>query len=279
MREALLPIFAAATATVAFAPAESQTPVSATAWTYADLADLALPSPVAAHVRVDRAVRLGKEKAVGVPPGKSRFYVEAELLSLLKGPRGLPVEVRYLVDLPNDARGKPPKIKDETEFLLFGSTVPGRPGELQLAAPDAHLPWNPAQADQLRAILTESTGADAAPAISGVGRAFHVPGSLPGESETQIFLMAADGNPISLNILRRPGERPRWAVALSEIVDAAAEPPRRDSLLWYRLACSLPAYLPQQSLTDADPAQHQAIRADYQLVRQGLGTCARNRRD
>lgn len=278
MRRTLAVILAAAAFAAASAPAESQVPPMTAEWSYADFADLALRSPVIAHVRVDRAVRLKKEKAVGVPPGKSRFYVEAELLSLLKGPRGLPVEVRYLVDLPNDARGRPLKIDKKTELLLFGSPVTGRPGELQLAAPDAHLPWTAARGDRVRALLVEATNSGAPPAISGIGRAFHVTGSLPGESETQIFLMAANGDPISLNILRRPGERPRWAVALSEIVDAAAEPPRRDTLLWYRLACTLPQQLPQQSLADLETGPAVMVRADYRVVLDGLGPCARTRR-
>jgi hypothetical protein len=80
----------------------------------------------------------------------------------------------------------------------------------------------------------------AAPRITGIGRAFHVPGNLPGESETQIFLQTADSRPVSLSVLRRPGETPRWAVALSEIVDEAAVPPAPGTLLWYRLACTLP---------------------------------------
>jgi hypothetical protein len=258
------------------APAESQTPPAPPTPSYADLADLGLPSPIAAHVRVTRAVRLKGEQALAVPPGKSRFYVEADLVSLLKGPGGLPPRISYLVDLPNDAKGRPPKLERKSEHLLFASPVAERPGELRLAAPDAQLPWSAPLGDQVRAILMEGAKADAPPRITGVGRAFHVPGSLPGESETQIFLQTADGRPVSLNILRRPGEAGRWAVALSEIVDDAAGPPPRNSLLWYRLACSLPTQLPPQSLVEAVGAVG-AIQADYRLVRDGLGPCVRTR--
>jgi hypothetical protein len=104
-----------------------------------------------------------------------------------------------------------------------------------------------------------------------------VPGSLPGESETQIFLQTSDNRPISLNVLRRPGERPRWSVALSEIVDDAAAPPRPDTLLWYRLACTLPPALPAQSLREAGRDEAGAIAADYRLVLERLGPCARSR--
>jgi hypothetical protein len=129
----------------------------------------------------------------------------------------------------------------------------------------------------VRAILREASGAAPPPRIAGIGRAFHAPGSLPGESETQIFLQTAGGRPVSLNVLRRPGQTPLWSVALSEIVDDAAQPPAPDTLLWYRLACALPQALPQQSLADSDAASVRAIRSDYRLVLDRLGPCRRSR--
>lgn len=256
-------------------PAESQ-PV-ATPLTYADLTDLAFAAPVAAHVRLARAIRLKKEKAVDVMPGKSRFYVEADVVSALRAPGGVPARVSYLVDLPNDAKGRPAKLEKKSEYLIWASAVGGRPGELRLAASDAQLPWSAAQGDRVRHILAEANAAGAPPKITGIGRAFNVPGSLPGESETQIFLQTADERPVSLSILRRPGEQPRWSVALAEIVDDAAAAPARDTLLWYRLACTLPRLLPRQSFADATPEQMTAIQADYRLVLDQLGTCTRNR--
>jgi len=150
-----------------------------------------------------------------------------------------------------------------------------RNDELRLAAPDAQLPYTPETAERLRAMLREANASGAAPRITGIGRAFHVPGSLEGESETQIFLQTERGQPISLAILRRPGERPRWSVALSEIVDEAAPSPRRDTLLWYRLACTLPVALPRDSLREASAAEARAIGADYRLVMDALGPCGR----
>ena len=275
MRLNALTLLAAVAAALAPLPAESQ-PAPA-ALTYADLADLAVPAPVAAHVRLRSAVALKGEQAIGVPAGKTRFYVEADLVSLIRGAQGLPARVSYLVDLADDARGRPAKLRRKDQFLVLAQTVPGRPGELRLVAPDAQLPYTPARADQLRAILAEAVAAGAPPAITGIGRAFHVPGAIPGESETQIFLQTATGDPVSLNVLRRPGQTPRWAVALSEIVDDAAAPPQPNSLLWYRLACTLPASLPRQSLSEADPAHAPEIAADYRLIIEGLGPCARSR--
>ena len=257
---------------------QAESPVSVISdLTYADLADLAVVSPVVAHVRITEAILLKDEAAASVPPGFARYYVEADVLSLIRAPGSMPSEVRYLADLPRDPDGRAPKLRKKSEHLIFAATVPRRPDELRLVAPDAQLPWVPQRADVVRSILREAAAPDAPPRITGIGRAFHVPGTLPGESETQLFLLAADGRPISINVLRRPGLAPRWAVALGEIIDESAEAPEPGTLLWYRLACGLPRALPPQSLADAAPGEAAAIREDYALVLRALGPCVRTR--
>lgn len=256
-------------------PVESQTLPAA--YGFADLADLALPAPVAAQVSIERARALSAREAPNVPNGYSRFLMEARVVALIRGPNEFPQQVSYLVDLPQE-NGRAPRIRRRAEFIIFAAPVANRPGEIRLAAPDAHIPFDPATAERLRTLLRDSARPDAPPRISGIGRAFSVTGSLPGESETQIFLQTANGRPISLNVLRRPGETPRWSVALSEIVDDAAEPPQRDTLLWYRLACTLPAQLPPQSLQEAGDSERRTIVADYRLIKDRLGPCTRSRR-
>ncbi len=243
--------------------------------TYADIADLALPAPIVAHVRIRRAVPV--DGGSMPPAGRARLYVEADTVSLIKGPQ-VPARIAYLADVAVDARGRAERPRKGSEQLIFARSVPGRPSELQLVAGESWHPYEPALAERTRAVLRAAVAADAAPAIAGIGRAFHVPGTLAGESETQFFLLAEGGRPISVTVLRRPGERPRWAVALGEIVDEAAAEPRRDTLLWYRLACSLPEALPATSMADVEPGYHAAIRADYRLIREGLGACERTRR-
>ncbi|WP_245409556.1 hypothetical protein [Allosphingosinicella vermicomposti] len=252
-------------------------PIAAPSLTYADAADLTLQAPVIAHVRVAKASRLKGADAAGVPAGSTRFYVEADVLSLIRGANGIQTRVRYLADLRNDTGGRAPKLRKKDEYLIFATAEGGRPGEVRLVAPDAQVRHSAAEADRVRAILREANARDAAPRITGIGRAFHVPGSLPGESETQFFLMGADNRPLSISVLRRPGEQPRWAVSVTEIVDESATAPRPDTLLWYRLACSLPASLPQQSFAEADAATIPAIRADYNLIKMSLGPCTRTR--
>jgi hypothetical protein len=252
-------------------------PQPAPAMTYADAADLALAAPIVAHVRIVRASPLRPRDAGDVIAGHRRFLVEAQIVSLIRSPDTLPARVRYLVDLPDDSRGRAARLAKRSEHLLLATPVPGRPGELRLVAPDAQLPYSLATAARLRDILGEANSPNPAPAIARIGRAFHVPGAIPGESETQFFLQTVDGRPVSLSVLRRPGEAPRWAVSLAEIVDEAAEAPRPETLLWYRLACTLPRALPAQSVAEADPAERAAIAADYRLIIDGLGPCARNR--
>jgi hypothetical protein len=257
-------------------PAESQAP-AAGGPTYADLADLALAAPVVAEVSVARATALKPERSPGVRANFVRFYVEAGLVSLIRAPQSLPARLAYLVDLPRDAKGKAPKLRKGARMLLLAAPVPGRPGELQLIAPDAQIEAIGDRTARVRAIVREASAAAAPPRITGIGRAFHVPGAIRGESETQIFLQTAQGAPVSLTVLRRPGQSAQWAVALSEIVNEAAAPPERDTLLWYRLACGLPRALPRQSVADADAAGVAAIEADYRMVLERLGPCSRTR--
>jgi hypothetical protein len=264
-------MLAAAAALLAPAVASADAP-----FTYADLTDLAAAAPVVADVVVARATRLKPAQAPGVAAGFARFYVEGDVQALVRGAEGLPGHVSWLVDLPLDARGRVPKLAKKTRLLLLATTAGARPGEIRLIAPYAQFGWTAELDARLRAILTGLTAADAPPRVTGIGSAFHVPGSLPGESETQIFLRTEDGRPISLTVLRRPGEQPRWAVALGEMVDEAAAPPPRDSLLWYRLACFLPRDLPDTATNALAAAEAEAARTDYRFVVTALGGCARN---
>jgi hypothetical protein len=277
MRAFLLAAAAAALAAAAAGPADSQSPPSSAGLSYADLADLGAGAPVVAHLRIRGADALSPSEAANVAAGYRRFQIEAEVVALIRGSGGIDGRVRYLVDLPNDSRGRPARLGRRAEMLVMANRVPNRPGDLRLVAADAQIPYSPEAAETLRAIVRESSAPDAAPRIVGIGRAFHVPGSLSGESETQFFLLTADNRPISLTVLRRPGEQPRWSVALSEIVDDSAAAPTPNTLLWYRLACTLPARLPADALSEASPEEVQAIQTDYRLVMDGLGRCVRTR--
>jgi hypothetical protein len=249
-------------------------PVGESSVPYAEVADLVLASPVIVDATVRSTSRIKGAEAATVAPGLTRFYVEADVTALIRGAGGVSPRIGYLVDLSPDAAGRLPKLKKQ-RVLLFARAAAGNTGQLQLVSPDAQRPWSPALDATARAIAAEALGPDAPPRITGVGNAFHVPGSLPGEGETQLFLLTADGRPVSISVLRRPGERPRWAVALAEIVDEAAAPPRPDTLLWYRLACALPAALPERSTAELSPDDAAMAREDYRFVLGSLGRCGR----
>ena len=242
-----------------------------TDYSYVELADMAFAAPQTIGATIAEAIPLKGTAAADVPEGKTRYYIQADVTALISG-TGVPSHVTYLADLPNLPKGKL-KLKGVPVILLAATTA--NPGELRLVGPRAQVPRTPENESRLRAILTAGVSPDAPPAITGITRAFHVAGTLPGESETQIFLRTADKRPISLSILRRPHEDPRWAVALSELVDDSAAPPKPDSLLWYRLACGLPAQLPDSAVAGLSDTDAKAARDDYQVVLAGLGPCKR----
>lgn len=240
-----------------------------TRYSYVAMADMALAAPIV--LAADIADAIPVRDSTGVPAGKVRYYVQADVKALISGRADLPARIAYLVDIPADPRGKKLKLKGVEVLLLAAPTATA--GMVRLIGPAAQVPRTPENEARLRAILAAAVAPDAPPAITGITRAFHVAGSLPGESETQIFLRTGDSRPISLNILRRPGEKPRWAVALSELVDDSAAPPAPESLLWYRLACGLPRALPESAVAGQAPGDADAARADYSFVLDGLGAC------
>lgn len=260
------------------------TAAPASPYSYADIADLASAAPIAIHARISRAVALKPAQAPGVAAGHSRFYVEADVVSLIRGNGPLAARISYLVDLPQDAKGKAPKLKKKQPVLLFARPVAGAAagsnstGSVQLVAPDAQLPWDPATEAQLRAILTEMVKPGAPPAVTGIANGFHVPGTLPGEGETQLFLDTRTGEPVSLTILTAADGSRRWAAAFGEIVDGSAAVPARGTLAWYRLACGLPRTLPLSKLAGTAPEDRRKAASDYAIVLGALGECTRTRK-
>ncbi|GAA0299373.1 hypothetical protein GCM10009087_06500 [Sphingomonas oligophenolica] len=241
---------------------------------YAEYADLVLAAPVIVDATIHGVTRLKGPDAAGVLPGQARLYVEADVLALIRGDTPLPPRIAYVLDVPVDSQGRLPKLR-KARVLLFARSVANNATLLQLVRPDAQRNWTPGGDSLTRRITQEALAPDAPPQVTGVGNAFHVAGDLPGTGETQIFLTTADGRPVSLAIQRRQDEQPRWSVALSDIVGEAASPPARDTLLWYRLACSLPPALPDSSLNAMESADAQIARDDYQLVIRALGPCDR----
>lgn len=255
------------------APAAVAAPATNDA-TYADLATFSDAADLVIRAQIRRQTTLKPDRAPGLAPGFARLYIEANTIALIAGKATVGGTLAYLVDVPLDAKGKVPKLK-KREFVLFADSVPGRAGEVRLVAPAAQLPYTPELEARLRPILTELYSADAPPRITGISDALAVAGTLTGESETQVFLASENGSPVSLTILRRPGQRPQWGVSWGEIIDSAARPPAPDTLRWYRLACALPAQLPSNANLARDPAERRLAAGDYAFVLAQLGPCMR----
>ncbi|TRW17478.1 hypothetical protein [Glacieibacterium frigidum] len=235
--------------------------------TYADLAALTLVSPVIVRATITRAERLGSKDAPDVAPGRARLLVRATLAAALKAPAAVPAEISYLVEVPL-AGGKPPKLKGAGVLLFLR---PGaEPGQFTLVSAASQIGATPAAEATARAVLGAARD-PAIPVVTGIGNAFRVPGAIPGEAESQFFLTTA-GRPVSLVVLTRPGAARTLSLALGEIVDDAAAPIQRDTLLWYRLACFLPRTLPERVGGD----DRAALADDYAFVLETLGACTRN---
>jgi len=278
MKHALPLLFCCAAAFPALAqPAPQTTQIRQEAQSglpsYATVATSIVGAPLVIDARIGDMIRIKENAAPGLAPGRARLYVTADVVALIRGSSALPTQISYLADVPLDSRGKVPKLKKQ-RVLLFARPVGNKPGEVQLTGVDSQYLWTPELDALTRSITRELLASDAPPAITGIGNAFHVPGALPGEGETQVFLKTANGAPISLQILRRPGEKPHWGVSLGDIVDPNAGPPKRDTLAWYRLACGLPKALPDDAVSAETPENAEAARQDYQLVLRELGPCA-----
>lgn len=267
-------------ALVAACPALADSPPlapAAPAPSYADLADLADSAPLVIRLQPRKVTPLEPARARGVKPGWARLYVEAKTEALIGG-RGLVGEMHnYLVDVPLDAKGKPPSIKKKS-MVVLARPATGLPGALQLVASDAQIAWDPQLDVRLRRLLGELYAPGAPQKVTAVREANHVPGNLAGEGETQIFLTTANGEPAAINVMRSPGAAPRVSVSFSEIVADTGLVPPRDTLAWYRLACFLPGQLPFAANVSGSSEGRARAAADYQLVIDQLGSCPRTRK-
>lgn len=243
---------------------------------YADIADLVVISPLIVDATIKNLRKIAPEQAVGVPATLQRVLVEADIGALIRGQEGVTPRVRFLLDVPKDAKGKLPKLKKQRLFLL-GSTVAGRPGEIRLSRPNALVQWSPANDQLIRAITKEAVQIDAPDRIAGITSAFYSAGTVLGEGETQIFLKTAKDQPLSLSVLSRPGEAKRWAVSTAEVIDESATAPQKFTLLWYRLACGLPRALSPDLVEAADSDNAARAQADYKYILDSLGPCGRKR--
>lgn len=254
-------------ATIAPASAQAPPPASDRLASYADIAEQALAAPVIVRATITRVSRLSGKAAPDVAPGRARLLVTAELSNVLVAPGPLGGSVQYLWDAPLDARGKPPAAKG-MDILAF-LAPPGADGATRLISRRGQQAWDPALADTVRAVVAAQRSGTV-PVVRGIANGFRADGTVPGESESQFFLDTADGKPATLVVQNRPGEVRRVLVARGDIIDESAERVKPNSLLWYRLACFLPARLPAAAGGN-DPA----LARDWRDALASLGPCGK----
>ena len=237
---------------------------------YADVADLALAAPVVIVARIHATVRVSRRAAPGLAEGARRYLVHANVDRAILAPGPVPGRIEYLWDVQSPDR---PDI-DDRPVILFLAPVPGRTDQFRLVKPNAQVAADAGLEARVRTILKEARG-PAAPSAKAVAvtRAFTVPGAVPGEAETQIFLQAQGAQPTSLVVLSRPGEPKRWTASFGDTIDTDAPAIKRDTLAWYALACGLPRALPADATAELDEGERATVAADYAFVLKDLGPC------
>lgn len=259
-------ILAAIAPAAAQAPAPPAVPDDRLAG-FADAAELALAAPLIVRATITRASRLSGKAAPDVAAGRARLLVTVAVSNVLVAPGTTGGTLQYLWDAPLDSRGRPPQAKglDVLAFLA----APGADGSTRLVSRRAQQPWDSALAETVRAVAADQRSGKV-PNFRGVSNGFRADGTVPGESESQFFLTTADGKPATLVVQNRPGEVRRVAIARGDIIDESAERVRPGTLLWYRLACFLPARLPAAA-GGSDPA----LARDWRDALASLGPCGR----
>jgi hypothetical protein len=238
---------------------------------FVDLADLTTAAPVIVAARVARAERLADRDSPGLAKNHARLLVTAAVDAAIVAPSAIPAELSWLWDAPLDSRGKLAKRKNLP--IMAWITVPTPDGKARLIAGNGQQPWTPALDAQVRAIASEAlTGR--APVITGVTNGFRADGTTAGESESQFFLATADGSAATMVVTTRPGSARTIAVSRGDVIDESAATVRPGTLLWYRLACALPATLPAGA-GGAEPA----LAADWAAAIASLGRCDRHPTD
>jgi len=239
-------------------------------YNYSDMADLIEASPFVINSRIKAINRVKIPPADGQGTPHRYLLIKAEVISLIRGQDGLPQTITFLAN-PDDNKTV---YRKKRRMLVFATSGQAN-GQIRLVSRHAAQPWTPELEAVVRSITAEMLKHDSPPAITGIGDAFFISGTVAGEGETQIFLKTQSGAPISLSVIRRPLQAPRWGVSLGEIVDESAVTPTRDTLLWYRLACGLPSRLPYESIRTLSSQSAESAQRDYQFVIESLGSCGR----
>ncbi len=241
---------------------------------YDDIMSITLESELVVDIVARKIKKLPASQSVGVRPDRKRVLIIGEVQSLIRGKSGLNSEVRFLFDAPIDSRGKIPKLK-KLRFIAFGRHVSGRNDFIRLTHTASMLRYSDSLNSRVRNSIREAIADNAPQKITSISSAFHSPGTIIGEGETQIFLNTEFGQPMAISVTSKRGQNRRWSVSTSEVIDINATEPRRSSLLGYRLACSLPRSLSPSLIESSNQNNREKLLSDYKLVIDSIGPCLR----
>jgi hypothetical protein len=254
-------------------------PPQAASLSYSDIADLADASPLILKVRI-RSVRTVELPAPEGSKTRVRYQmVNATTLSLIRGTNGIAPQVAFMVAAPPKAKMAaesalaPVRLRAGGTMLLFARPA-ARAGQIQLVSRHAAQPWSEALETTTRAITARAAWRQCRARDRGGGATlftFRVRSREKARRRYSSRRPPAPRYPSPSRIA--PGETARWGVSLGEIVDETAFAPAPGSLLWYRLACSLPPTLPDISVRTLPLLDAESARRDYRFVIESLGSC------
>lgn len=210
------------------------------------------------------ALRINEERVV---PGQSLRYLRARVTAVLKGPADVPRDIAFLAQPRAGGqrwRGQDVLAAAVAIDRASATATLGNDGALDLATPERIV--------ATRTLLAAVSAPGAPARIDRITGAFHSPGTVAGESETQLFFATPRG-PGTLSVIRRSGAEPRWSVSFAEVLSEADGAPPRESLAGVRLACGLPPTLPADATAQMSQAEAEAATRDYALARDAIGPC------
>lgn len=242
---------------------------------YDDMMAIIIDSNLVADIIVKKVQKLPASQSIGVPVTQKRLLITANVQSLIRAEQGINSEIKFLYDAPVDSRGKVPKLKKQ-RFFAFGRNVVNRPDFIKLSYVDSIMPYDQQTDLLIRSAITEVIAPNAAQKITGISSAFHSPGTIIGEGETQIFLNTEFRQPMAISVVSKSDQRRNWSVSTSEVIDINATEPKRRSLLGHRLACSLPQNIQSNLIESNSPTDTRKAADDYAYVRNAIGPCVRN---
>jgi hypothetical protein len=243
---------------------------------YPVAARLYLSAPVVVRGLVKGQSKLAKKDNAGLPPlpaDQGRAMLEMELQGALKAPDALPSTLKFLWQGPLDAKAKMPNFKKQILLAFLTSVTANGATGYGLIDVNSIKSWSQAEEAQLRAIASAAQDpAQRGLAIKAVRTAF-VTVPEDGNSEPYVHILFDTQNRAPLAAIMTK-QTTGWALrtTLTDL-DQDAIAVQRQSLLWYHMACGLPASPPPAVANQASDAEKVLAVEAWSAMLEQLGPC------